>query len=328
MMLLLPGLLPTDRATLNAFCENLPSHGELARWLRACEVETVDGNWSDWERSLLLPPQWEGRVGDGFLSRATENHPYPSPPLEGEGTELRRLAIATPLHATLGLTDLTPLDPSQLQLSDADSRALCAACDAHAREDGLRLAYVSVNEWRIVTDREIKVLTERPDWIIGEPMRPNLPRGDDGRLIERWMNELQMLLFNHPVNAARAERRLPPVNVVWLWGFDGLRHATSEYVDGRMLAALRGGDVATWQRAWGELATKIVSSDGLVLGDARPRLKLTKKASGFFASLASKFSSPQLTDALRLLQTELSGDGGTRSGSPPEGLSPRTQGRG
>jgi hypothetical protein len=279
-MLLIPGSLPTDRATLNALCENLPSHSEIAKWLRACEVEAVEGSWSDWERKLpatALTPA---------LSRAA-----------GEG-----VAIATPLHAALGLTDLTLLDPSQLQLSDADSRALCAACDAHVREDGLQLEYVSAYEWRIVTERDIKVLAERPEWIVGEPMRPNLPRGDDGRLVERWMNELQMLLFTHPVNAARAERRLPPINVVWLWGFDVLQSAASDHVDARMLHAFRAGDVAAWQRVWGEIATNVVPSDCIVIGDARPRLKLTfarSKKPGLFSWFAKK---PTLADVLLQLR--------------------------
>lgn len=291
MMLLLPGSLPTDRATLNALCENLPSHVELAKWLRACQVETVDGSWSDWERRLLLA-------------------------LQREGIKQEMRSFATPLHASLGLTDLTPLDPSQLQLSEEDSRALCEASDAHLHEDGVRLEFVSPNEWRVVTQREIKVLTERPDWIVGESMRPNLPRGDDGRLVERWMNELQMLLFNHPVNAARSEQRLPPVNVVWLWGFDGLARTPSDTVDARMLHAFRAGDVAGWQEAFRDLGAKLVACDTVVLGDSRPRLKLTKKASGFFARLATKFSAPQLSDVLRSLQDELSYEAGARSASP------------
>lgn len=282
-MLLIPGSLPTDRATLNALCENLPSHSEIAKWLRACEVEAVEGSWSDWERKLpatAFTPALSSAAGEGA-------------------------AIATPLHAALGLTDLTLLDPSQLQLSEADSRALCAACDAHLREDGLRLEYVSASEWRIATDRDIKVLTERPEWIIGEPMRPNLPRGEDGRLVERWMNELQMLLFNHPVNAARAERRLPPVNVVWLWGFDGLESTASDHVDARMLHAFRAGDVAAWQHVWGALEAKIFSSDGIVLGDAKPRVALRKRTIGLFESLRLKFERGTLSETLLSLQKRL-----------------------
>ncbi len=304
-MILLPGSLPTDRATLNALCENLPSHQAIAEWLRACEVETVDGSWSDWERNVLLPLQGGGWEGDGVAIPSKEPHPHPRPPLEGEGTGREKLATAAPLHATLGLTDLTPLNPSLLQLSDADSRALCEACDAHLRDDGVRLEFVSANEWRVVTQREIKVLTERPDWIIGESLRPNLPRGDDARMVERWMNELQMLLFNHPVNAARVERRLLPVNVIWLWGFDGLSSAMSDAIDGRMLRALCAGDVASWQRAWGELESKLMAADAVVLGDSTPRLILKTRKIGFLESLRMKLASQKLGEVLASLQSHL-----------------------
>jgi hypothetical protein len=250
-------------------------------------------------------------VFDGVID--TNSIPLPEPeatslppfPLKGEEPDAS-FSAATPLHATLGLTDLTPIDPRQLQLSNEDSRALCEACDAHLREDGVRLEFVSAGEWRVVTQRHIKVLTERPDWIIGESMRPNLPRGGDGRLVERWMNELQMLLFNHPVNVARAEQRLPPVNVVWLWGFDGLSSTLSDTVDGRMLHAVREGDVAAWQRAWGELSARIVASDVIVLGDVKPRLKLTTRALGFVARSMAILTRASLADELGALQRRLS----------------------
>jgi hypothetical protein len=278
MMLLLPGSLTTDHATLDALCEGLLPHSELARWLRGCDTEAADGSWSDWERAV-----------SPLASEAPETH----------------AACATLFHATLGLTDLTPLDPSQLQLSDEESRMLCDACDAHVREDGVRLEFVSAYEWRVITQRNISALTERADWIIGEPLRPNLPRGDDARMVERWMNELQMLLFNHPVNAARAERRLPPVNVVWLWGFDGLASAMSDAIDGRMARALRGGDVASWQQAWGDLQTKVIAADGVVLGDSTPRLKLTTRRIGFVESLRMKLTSQRLGEVLASLQSHL-----------------------
>jgi hypothetical protein len=36
------------------------------------------------------------------------------------------------------------------------------------------------------------------------------------------VNEIQMLLHEHPVNAARLERRQPAINSVWLWGIGSL----------------------------------------------------------------------------------------------------------
>jgi hypothetical protein len=304
-MFLLPGSLPNDRSTLRALCENLSVHSEIAEWIRVCSVEMFDGSWGDAER----------------ISHAL--------PLRGEEPASCSVATASPLHAALGLTDLTPTDPSKLQLTDTESRALCEAADALMREDGVRIEFIEASQWRVTCNREIEVLTERPDWIIGEALRPNLPRGRDARLVERWMNELQMLFFSHPVNAARAASGAPVVNMVWFWGFHNSlthdsstadKHANStslqtrpakaaQIVEGsfdtRMLVALRNGDLPGWQRAWGELSGRIVRSEAIIIGDARPRLLLrkptgsptvTQKIRSFFARKSA------LADVLQSLQ--------------------------
>jgi hypothetical protein len=203
------------------------------------------------------------------------------------------------------------------------------------REEGIRVEFSEATQWRVTCNREIEVLTERPDWIIGESLRPNLPRGRDARLVERWMNELQMLFFNHPVNEARAARDLPVVNMVWLWGFSPLLSAAVDVARGsgarpgtrdvqagravafpgygaaydtRMLAALRSGDLPEWQRAWDDLSERIVASTAIVIGDSRPRFilrkpskstSLTKKIGSFFARKST------LADALQSLQEKL-----------------------
>jgi hypothetical protein len=46
-----------------------------------------------------------------------------------------------------------------------------------------------------------------------------MPTGRDAVRVIAWVNELQMALHEHPVNARRESRGLPPVNSVWLWGF-------------------------------------------------------------------------------------------------------------
>jgi len=49
------------------------------------------------------------------------------------------------------------------------------------------------------------------------------------------VNELQMLLHEHPVNERRVARGLPPVNSVWLWGI-GIARAPMATVSGDLLA--------------------------------------------------------------------------------------------
>ena len=305
-MLLLPGTLPVDRATLKALSAGLTAHSDVAACLRSALVAPFSGSWSDAEREAL-----------GVAVHVNAGNHF---------------ATATPLYAALGLTDLTPLDPALIALNDQESRALCEAADQHLGADGVRLTFVDVNTWLVTCATEISVLTERPDWLIGEPLRPNLPRGKDARLVERWMNELQMVLFAHPVNAAREERGLPPVNLVWLWGF-GAHHPNNEIGDvgaalprpasdivnasrGRAaptgcppldhLRALRNGNVPAWQTAWLKLSPEILSADSIILGDSRPRLRLTRRQASTASRLMSIFQrKPTLSEALSALQQQL-----------------------
>ena len=315
-MLLLPGSLPADRATLKALCAGLNASANVAARLSAATVKPFSGSWSDAEREAL------GLTGDLCDGQALAA-------LTPSGAN--KFAVASPLHAALGLTDLTPLDPSLISLSGQESRALCEAADHHLSVDGVRLSFADTNTWLVTLDDEISVLTERPDWMIGEPLRPNLPRGKDARLIERWMNELQMLLFSHPVNLAREERGLSPINVVWLWGFGSeppLPHAGGGWGEGggvpatttltpspspacgrgeqNHLTALRNGNVPAWQDSWQTLSSEILSADSIILGDSRPRLRVTPREPSAMSKLAAFFQrKPTLEEVLATLQKQL-----------------------
>ncbi|TAG03383.1 MAG: hypothetical protein EAZ43_06870 [Betaproteobacteria bacterium] len=292
-MLLLPASLPSDPRILTALCDGLPPHTEIAQFIRSASVAAFEGSWGDAEHSLDLTPI----------------------PANAD----RTVATASPMHAALGLSDLTPMEPSQLQLTDIESRALCEATDALMRDEGVRLTWIDALNWRVDADRVIDVKTERPDWIIGESMRPNLPRGTDARLVERWMNELQMLLFDHPVNSARQSRGLPVVNVLWLWGFvaasvvsaSATQPVSNEaHFDARMLIAFRSGDLAAWQRAWGELATTITKQPAIILGDTQSRLILNARPVSVISRLTAMIAPPKLSDALHAMCAKL--DAATR----------------
>ena len=334
-MLLLPCSLPSDRATLKALCDGLAAHPELASCLHNASVAECSGSWSDAEREAC---NVSGDLSDSIALAQQLNL---------SDKFALSVAIATPLHAALGLTDLTPIDPSKLSLSADESRALCEAADAHLREDGVRLHFNDAARWLVTSSRSVEVLTERPDWIIGELLRPHLPRGRDARLVERWMNELQMLLHAHPVNQAREERRLPPVNLVWLWGFrststevthrppsppegEGLgdrgrvvgtlasmppppspqplspRGRGASCVEQSFAKALREGHPQVWQATWKSVSAEILAARTLILGDSRPRLRLTTTTPSLASRLLSSFKrKPTLVEALTQLQQSL-----------------------
>lgn len=58
--------------------------------------------------------------------------------------------------------------------------------------------------------------------VIGRPIRQFLPEGEDARLWQRTMNEVQVLLHNHPLNQAREAAGRRPANSLWFWGAGAL----------------------------------------------------------------------------------------------------------
>lgn len=70
--------------------------------------------------------------------------------------------------------------------------------------------------WRAA--RALDARTVDPTRVAGRDVHDALPAGVDGDQLRRLMTEVQMWLHEHPLNAARAENDLPPVNGLWFWG--------------------------------------------------------------------------------------------------------------
>ena len=57
-----------------------------------------------------------------------------------------------------------------------------------------------------------------PSEVLGEDLFAHLPDGELGRRWRALLNEAQVVLHNHPWNAARAQQGKPAVNSLWFWG--------------------------------------------------------------------------------------------------------------
>jgi hypothetical protein len=60
--------------------------------------------------------------------------------------------------------------------------------------------------------------TQDPEEVLGRHIVDHLPSGADAARLRRLMSEIEMWLFDHPVNRARAAAAQPAVNGLWLWG--------------------------------------------------------------------------------------------------------------
>ncbi|MFP4154517.1 MAG: hypothetical protein ACLFSG_02330 [Halothiobacillaceae bacterium] len=109
------------------------------------------------------------------------------------------------------------------ELTEAESVALVESLKAHFAPDGWSFVEASPERWYVRLPEPARIHTT-PLWIAlrrnAAHLLPRAPEGvPDARFApRRWLAEIEMLLYNHPVNAARAARGQPQVNSVWLHG--------------------------------------------------------------------------------------------------------------
>ena len=128
------------------------------------------------------------------------------------------LLRADPVHLRADQSRLLLFDAGQLHVTADEAQALAAAFNRHYAADGLRL------ELPIPT-RGYLHLPEQPDLrttpllrAIGRDVDACLPTGRDASAWHRFLNEVQMLFHDHPVNRAREACGQPMINSLWLWG--------------------------------------------------------------------------------------------------------------
>jgi hypothetical protein len=123
---------------------------------------------------------------------------------------------ADPVHLSVGLHSLG-FDGSVLDVSRAEADALADALNRHFG-DALVFHPLRAERWYVSLPSAPDVDTTAPAAARGIAFGDALPSGRDAARLRVLMNEAQMLLHEHPVNAEREARGAPGVNSVWFWG--------------------------------------------------------------------------------------------------------------
>jgi hypothetical protein len=173
----------------------------------------------------------------------------------GAASSTQGWAIITPCHWQLATSHVAMEDPAQLLLTEQESRALLAAMQPYFEEDGLSLHYVGPTTWLAQGDVFRDLPTASLDRVAARKVDDWLPRSASARALRRLQNEMQMLLYTHPVNDARTDQRQRPVNSFWISGTGplppNLNPGTALPTMPTMLTeASRTGHTGTWMAAW------------------------------------------------------------------------------
>jgi hypothetical protein len=297
--------LPRLAAVLEAagFAVTAPPLPAL-QWLaaRGRPVPTWSGDWRAWLLSLFGP-------GAEALRR------FPAGPslraLVGGRPAAGCWACAEPVHLTTALDHLRLAPRTQLELPANEGRALAASLDVALAGSGYSLRWSDRGVWLLGCASSVECDTVEPAQAEGRDVRDCLPSGRDGAGIRRLTNELQMLLHEHPVNAARAARGLPVVNSIWLWGFGEACEPAAAPLpvllsDDLWLAGLwrlHGSEA----RPLGDVSRVLAGAPALLIAAADagvdPRAQLHRWESGLAAPLVAALAQARIGTAEVLLGT-------------------------
>lgn len=122
---------------------------------------------------------------------------------------------ADPVHLNVGRDGLA-LGGAALDVSRSEAEALVATLNRYFGE-ALAFDALLPERWYIRLSEEPEVDTTPPP-TRGTAIGDKLPSGADAMRFRTLMNEVQMLLHEHPVNTEREARGVPAVNSVWFWG--------------------------------------------------------------------------------------------------------------
>ena len=124
---------------------------------------------------------------------------------------------ATPVHLVLQRDTFSLAAPVPLSLDADEVDALTAVLNQHFASDGLAFIWHK-NTWFLSLQTNPQISTTAPQAAINKDINAYLPTGEGATKWASFSNEIQMLLFEHPVNLTREAKRLPVINSIWCYG--------------------------------------------------------------------------------------------------------------
>ena len=230
-------------------------------------------------------------------------------------------AWITPCHWTIQADHVDMSDPVHLALTAHDADQLQDAMRAYFREDGITLFAPAPGQTHTRWLAHGAVFTDLPtaslDRVLGQSVDRWMPRQPQAKPLRRLQNEMQMLLYTHPVNDSRAHFKLQPVNAFWVSGTGNLPPTISEPHPLQLRDALQApalaDDAAAWASAWQALDASTLAHEWqrlqqgeavtLTLCGPAQAQTLARAELSLWQKLQRRVSPPSVSDLLKSLCT-------------------------
>lgn len=236
LVLVLPGLALAREASLADCGREYPA---LARLLAGARLTPSAGPFE-----ARLCALW-GQPETCALATLTARHDLPG--LSPEVPLLR----GDPLYLHADPNKVLAYAGNTLDLPADEADALLATLSAEFPAQHWQRG-PAVDRWYLRAPAGVSGQVPSVQWLHGRSLTPFLPVGAEARAWRRELNDAQMLLHTHPVNARRAARGVPPINAVWWFGggsppVAGPAPFSAAFGDDVLLAGLAAHAGVPWQ---------------------------------------------------------------------------------
>jgi len=179
----------------------------------------------------------------------------------------KRLWCLDPVYIQIDKEDAVLQANEELGLTESEARQIIEDLNTHFAQDNIKLHYHSAHRWLL--EAELELATTSLSTVLLNPISGYQPTGRDEKKWRNLINEVQMLLYAHPVNQQREEHGELPANSVWLWG-GGETYHYEKFTDGLFCDEPWVKDIAglydITYRAASQLEEQVTSfSSGLII---------------------------------------------------------------
>lgn len=221
----------------------------------------------------------------------------------------------TPVHWHVGADHVSLPDPHNLHLSAQESHTFFEAVKPLFETEGWQMAWGAPLRWYAAHESLAGLPCASLDRVVGRNIDLWLPSSPQARLIRRLQNEVQMLLYQLPLNDHRVGQGALPVNSFWLSGCGRPQAERPTQPALRIADNLRGpalgGNWQAWGEAWLALdagaikealsAVRAGQSVSLTLCGERYAQRFEAQPRGLWSRLGQRLSSPPVTPVLEAL---------------------------
>ena len=125
---------------------------------------------------------------------------------------------AEPVHFVMQRDCFSLSEPAPVFVNSAHAMLMVASLNAHFAQDGLVFCIGKSGAWYLRADKVAQITTTLPSVAMDKNVHHFMPQGVDSAKWKSILNEVQMLLHDHPANEARESSGELVVNSVWLSG--------------------------------------------------------------------------------------------------------------